>query len=350
MSQLATDPWMFALIGTGALAVGGLVVAVLGRHGRGRVTGTWLANGGLTGILAATVGSALSPAPHDASGPAPDAEPTLATAVAPGDRAASAVVVAGTAVEDPNAAEGVEPPPEDIEPELQEIEDPSGEADPESAEDPVVIEVESEPAGSEENVEPPDEASTGVTPPGWPADPRARRAALSERVGEIRKSVANNEDCLEPERVAEAWTQLQAIPEGEIERRVAAAVKQLERCRDRIEFATGYRVRKARFHARESFAQTIEERLLERDIRSFSNALGSSNDHLRVGSTALTESLFDELVDGGLREEARKLGFSKITFATGKDTWVARIDEPVTDESVIEQELALQGLDQPFER
>lgn len=157
-----------------------------------------------------------------------------------------------------------------------------------------------------------------------PTDEAERTKAIANRLRAARTLAADERRCADAPGIAQAWADLSVLPADTPGLRTATA--KLEACRKRIRNAKAYWVRRERIEARNAYAEELPGMLKNDDSFVFVNVRGNAHERIRIGGKSITDARVQVLLDGGLATELTALGFTEVTFASGKGTIVKHYD------------------------
>ncbi len=214
------------------------------------------------------------------------------------------------------------------------------------------------PADAQPTDAPPDPPSPIAAPSGsvpavdpLPADPDARAARIRTILRDTSKLAEEPGRCRKREGLAEAWAQLQLVPnEKPWAKRAKKITDGLEACRRKLLHSISRAHRRTLVDGRDAFAEELGPRLRkEHDLRINVKIQGMSHEKLRVGGSGLDQARVESLMNGGLRGQLRSLQFASVVFSDGNST--KTYDFTVTPENVLGQpDLEAVGLGAKLER
>ena len=314
MPALADDPWGVAMWGCAALAVVGVLWALVALALRQPLRAARPVLGlGAFGYLATAAASAALRVSTSASPPATEAAATepaateVQVSAAPGGASPSTTPSTTTAAPDRPPSDSAAAGPSDAAP-------ASADATPATAIDP------------------------GITGP----PQRTGREALR-----FASLVAKDERCTDARAVAGAVRDLAAAVASEPAFRVEKAVDRLEGCRKKIVWVKAASIRRKRVQAREAWVDSLKARMKAEGTPVFVSLRGSAHERMRLGGSAQAIGKLRGQYDATLKVELEGLGFTEVTFANTKDSERFELAVP-SDHQLAARELASLKLDTPI--
>ncbi|MEM6993471.1 MAG: hypothetical protein AAF721_23355 [Myxococcota bacterium] len=180
-----------------------------------------------------------------------------------------------------------------------------------------------------------------AAPTALPADAEGKKTAMSTAIRLAKAVAADETDCADPKRVAEAWLSIKSFAADT--RGLKTAVSRLEGCRKRIRAARAYWVRRKRVEARNAYADELPGKLKRDDSYVFVSVRGPAHERMRIGGKSITAQRVAALIRDGLADELKALGFSEVTFASGKTTTTQKYDSE-DDSAVTDKVMGRWGL------
>ena len=180
-----------------------------------------------------------------------------------------------------------------------------------------------------------------TTPTPLPSDPAEKKTAIAATIRAARAVTTHQGHCANAKTVGEAWLTLKPLPSDA--RGIAGAVAKLEACRKRIRSAKAYSVRRQRIAARNAYADELPAKLRQDESYVFVSVRGPAHERMRIGGKSITPQRVKGLLNVGLESELKALGFSEVTFASGRNTTTKKYDG-LSDAAVTDQVMARWGL------
>lgn len=185
------------------------------------------------------------------------------------------------------------------------------------------------------------DAVTLTEPTALPSEPTEKKKAVAAALRAARAVATHQSQCASAKEVGEAWLTLKPLPSDT--RGLAGAVAKLEACRKRIRSAKAYWVRRQRITARNAYAEELPAKLRQDESYVFVSVRGPAHERMRIGGKSITPQRVKGLLNVGLEAELKALGFSEVTFASGKNTTTKKYDG-LSDAAVTDQVMARWGL------
>jgi len=159
--------------------------------------------------------------------------------------------------------------------------------------------------------------------------------------------VAKDERCTDARAVAGAVRDLAAAVASEPAARVEKAVERLEGCRKKIVWVKAASIRRKRVLAREAWVDSMKARMKAEGTPVFVSLRGAAHERMRLGGSAQAIGKLRGQYDATLKAELEGLGFTEVTFANTKDSERFELAVP-SDHQLAARELAPLKLDTPI--
>lgn len=193
-----------------------------------------------------------------------------------------------------------------------------------------------------------EEAAPPLAAPDFPEGTAAAKAEANKRLRDAKKIVEEDEDCRDPDKLQKTWLALSTIPPTVQRGKVKAMARRVEGCRRRLVGGRQWKIRKDQVAARDAFAKTLKRRLSEEGIGLWTSVYGADHEKINAGSKQLDEERIKKLLDDGLRDELKKLGFEHASISDGQKITREELS-PKTVKEIVDEELAPYGLDEILE-